>query len=193
MILFIVVLVLGVNFTLWGTIGLLRIVDDRIFPRRVVDAAIPRARPTAALEVDRRRAVDPGPQRGTGARADGGVGGRPPPRGNVYVVSDGSDDATEAVAEQLGANVLRLEHGAREGVGADRGAAALPPRCPLQGGAAARRRHRAQPRLPHARAAAVRRPRCRRRGGRHDHRLAPARPIRRHSVPARPSRPRATS
>ena len=31
-ILFIVVLVLGVNFTLWGTIGFIRIVDDRIFP-----------------------------------------------------------------------------------------------------------------------------------------------------------------
>ena len=30
---------------------------------------------------------------------------------NVYVVSDGSHDATEAVAERLGANVLRLEHG----------------------------------------------------------------------------------
>ena len=33
------------------------------------------------------------------------------PVANVYVVSDGSDDATEAVAERLGANVLRLEHG----------------------------------------------------------------------------------
>ena len=109
MILFIVVLVVGVNFTVWGTVGLLRIVDDHIFTRR--RRPDPPTTPQAALDVTDVALLIP-------AHNEELVLGRTVasaaailPIENVYVVSDGSNDATEAVAEQLGAHVLRLEHG----------------------------------------------------------------------------------
>ena len=110
MILFIVVLVLGFNFTLWGTMGLLRIVDDRIFPGR------PRHRdplsPSAdVVEVDDVALLIPAHNEELVLGRTVAAAAAVLPVGNVYVVSDGSNDATEAVAERLGANVLRLEHG----------------------------------------------------------------------------------
>ena len=109
-ILFIVVLVLGVNFTLWGAIGLVRIVDDRIFSRRPRRTAAPSSSP-ASVDVTEVALLIP-------AHNEELVLGRTVasaaallPVENIYVVSDGSNDATDAIAGQLGANVLRLEQG----------------------------------------------------------------------------------
>ena len=110
MILFIVVLVLGVNFTLWGTIGLLRLVDDHLVTRRHRPPE-PSGGSAGAVDVTDVALLIP-------AHNEELVLGRTVasaaallPVENVYVVSDGSHDATEAVAERLGANVLRLEQG----------------------------------------------------------------------------------
>ena len=110
MILFIIVLVLGVNFTLWGTIGLLRVVDDRIFPQRSRRADPPRASEVGLDVADVALLIPAHNEELVLGRTVASAAALLPIQ-NIYVVSDGSDDATEVIAEQLGANVLRLEPG----------------------------------------------------------------------------------
>ena len=138
----------------------------------------------------RRRALDSGPQRGAGARTDGGLGrrghsGRERLRrvGRLERRHRGRGRATRRQRPPSGAR-------AREGVGADGGTGEVPSRFAIQGGGAARRRHHAQPGLPDERAEVARRPRCRRRRGRDANGLASKRSISRRPVPPRPSRPR---
>jgi cellulose synthase/poly-beta-1,6-N-acetylglucosamine synthase-like glycosyltransferase len=104
MIAFIVLLVLGVNFTLWGAMGLLRVVDERILPHRPRrgDGAASIALADVALLIPAHN------EELVLGRTVASASALLPTR-NIYVVSDGSDDTTEAIAVQLGANVLRLE------------------------------------------------------------------------------------
>jgi poly-beta-1,6-N-acetyl-D-glucosamine synthase len=106
----VVVLVLGVNFTLWGMLGLVRVVDDHVFRRRSRPAGSTSSS-EGALDVTDVAVLIP-------AHNEELVLGRTVasaaallPLENIYVVSDGSDDATEIVAKELGANVLRLVPG----------------------------------------------------------------------------------
>ena len=142
MILFIVVLVLGVNFTLWGAIGLVRIVDDRIFSRRPRRTAAPSSSP-ASVDVTEVALLIP-------AHNEELVLGRTVasaaallPVENIYIVSDGSHDATDAIAWEAGRQCAPAGARPGKGVGADRRAGDVRPRLALQGGVAARRRHRA--------------------------------------------------
>ena len=110
MILFIVVLVLGVNFTLWGTVGLLRLVDDHFVTRRRRSPE-PSGGSAGAVDITDVALLIPAHNEELVLGKTVASAAALLPVENVYVVSDGSHDATEAVAERLGANVLRLEHG----------------------------------------------------------------------------------
>jgi biofilm PGA synthesis N-glycosyltransferase PgaC len=126
------VLVFGVNFTLWGTIGFLRIMDgalDRLrrVPRNAGSGAH-RARRAAAAAPGARGNRDPrpylGPRSGELLTIEhvavlmaahneevviddslAAITALVPP-GNVHVVSDASTDATVALARQHGVNVI---------------------------------------------------------------------------------------
>jgi poly-beta-1,6-N-acetyl-D-glucosamine synthase len=106
----VVALVLGVNFTLWGTVGLVRVVDEHVFPRRSRPA-----RPTSSseevLDVTDVALLIPAHNEELVLGRTVAAAAAVLPVENIYVVSDGSDDATEIIAKELGANVLRLAPG----------------------------------------------------------------------------------
>ena len=126
------VLVFGINFTLWGTIGFLRILDGaldrfRRVPRNAGSGAHRARRAVAAAQGDQRDR-DPrpylGPRSGELLTIEhvavlmaahneevviddslAAITALVPP-GNVHVVSDASTDATVALARQHGVNVI---------------------------------------------------------------------------------------
>jgi cellulose synthase/poly-beta-1,6-N-acetylglucosamine synthase-like glycosyltransferase len=108
--LFVVVLVLGINFTLWGLFGLIRLLDDGIGRSRS-RRPNPAASAAPGFHIGDVAVLIP-------AHNEELVLGRTlssaaalVPIEHVYVVSDGSTDATEIVAKEQGAHVLRLTPG----------------------------------------------------------------------------------
>jgi poly-beta-1,6-N-acetyl-D-glucosamine synthase len=103
----VVVLVLGVNFTLWGMLGLVRVVDDHVFRRlsKGVRRMLPSER---ALDVTDVALLIPAHNEELVLGRTVASAAELLPVENIYVVSDGSEDATELVAREMGVTVLPL-------------------------------------------------------------------------------------
>lgn len=108
------VFVFGLNFTLWGLIGLLRLIDDRFVrrhdrpdvapgPRLLRDPDAPRTGPIGLDEV---AVLIPAHNEAVVLAASITAVRRLVPAGAVHVVSDGSTDDTVAIARRCGARVL---------------------------------------------------------------------------------------
>ncbi|BCJ31559.1 glycosyltransferase family 2 protein [Actinocatenispora sera] len=108
------VFVFGLNFTLWGLIGLLRLIDDRFVrrhdrpdaapgPRLLRDPDAPRTGPIGLEDV---AVLMPAHNESVVLAASITAVQRLVPAGAVHVVSDGSTDDTVAIARRCGARVL---------------------------------------------------------------------------------------
>lgn len=109
-----VVFVFGMNFTLWGVIGLLRLIDDRFVrrhdrpesapgPRLLRDPDAPRTGPIGLHEV---AVLIPAHNESVVLAASITAVRRLVPAGAVHVVSDGSTDDTVDIARRCGARVV---------------------------------------------------------------------------------------
>lgn len=96
-------LTLGINLSLWGGAGLLRLLDDWLTGRhpRPLAARLPEQPVTVAILI-------PAHNEEPVIRGSIASAARLLPLADIYVVSDASTDATEAIATETGANVLQL-------------------------------------------------------------------------------------
>ena len=102
MIWLLLVLALGVNLLLWGSVGAVRYLEQR--GRRLFSAYVPVAR----IQPHQVAVLIAAHNEELGVRATVDAAHTQVPRGNVFVVSDGSTDATVAVATSAGASVYDL-------------------------------------------------------------------------------------
>lgn len=102
-----IVTTVGINFLLWGTIGAVRFVEQRVGPRRSLPPAV---RPVGTRVRRRHLAVVMAAHNEQAVIVDALMSLQGLiPRSNVYVASDGSSDATAHLARGVGVNVLELE------------------------------------------------------------------------------------
>ena len=111
-------LTVGVNLSLWGSAGLLRLLDQRISTHRTTRAATTIAVVSATTTTQSGRLLEASlkvaiviPAHNEELVIAGSIGSatRVLPLSDIYVVSDASSDATPLIATNAGANVLHLE------------------------------------------------------------------------------------
>ena len=102
MIWLLLVLALGVNLLLWGSVGAVRYLAQR--GRRLFSAYVPVAR----IQPRQVAVLIAAHNEELGVRATVDAAHTQVPRGNVFVVSDGSQDATVTTATDAGASVYDL-------------------------------------------------------------------------------------
>jgi biofilm PGA synthesis N-glycosyltransferase PgaC len=102
MIWLLLVLALGVNLLLWGSVGAVRYAAQR--GRRLFSAYVPPSR----IKPHQVAVLIAAHNEELGVRATVDAAHTQVPRGNVFVVSDGSKDATVATATHAGASVYDL-------------------------------------------------------------------------------------
>jgi poly-beta-1,6-N-acetyl-D-glucosamine synthase len=100
------VLILGVNLTLWTLVGGLRLVSERLVNRPSPAVAAP-----SPLEPGDVAVLIPAHNEEPVLGATINSALRVVPECNVYVVADGCDDATAEIARSAGVNVLELDPG----------------------------------------------------------------------------------
>jgi poly-beta-1,6-N-acetyl-D-glucosamine synthase len=101
-----VVFTIGLNFFIWGSIGIARLVDEKAGQRR---GGPPRFGPPKSRVERRHLAIVMAAHNEAAVIVDALRAVRElVPRSNVYVASDGSTDATTALAREVGVNVLDL-------------------------------------------------------------------------------------
>ena len=174
---FLALFVLGVNFAIWGTIGVIRLAETRtgrLARRRVATlVALPKRADRAetgpivskvSLGVGDVAVLMPAHNEAAvlGASLDAIM--KLVPARNVHVVSDGSTDDTPQIARRAGARVHETERNVGKAGALREAIERFRPHRPLPGGTAARRRHQGGARLLRRGAAALRDARRRRRG-----------------------------
>ncbi|MDQ3762037.1 MAG: glycosyltransferase family 2 protein [Actinomycetota bacterium] len=93
------IVVFGVNFTLWSTIGLTRLIEERWVKR-------PRRGTGPSMTVQDVAVLIPAHNEELVIQSSIAAIAALVPRGNIHVVSDGSTDRTAELARQIGVNVI---------------------------------------------------------------------------------------